>query len=92
MIFTTTEAVSSDLFFAIQLLAEGELVLLDGGELQPCLRRKFKSVGAQLHKTADCCLSQSAWAGAEEGRPGQGLLADWLVAYPPCRVCARRSR
>ena len=83
MNFTTTEAVSSDLSFAIQLLAEGELVLLDGGELQPCLRRKFKSVGAQLHKTADCGLPQSGRAGAEEGQPGQGLLADRVIAYAP---------
>src|SRR5207245_8923187 len=83
MNLTATEAVSSDLSFAIRLLAERELVLLHGGELQPCLGRKFKSVDAQLHKTADCCLSQSAWAGAEEGWPGQGLLADRVLAYAP---------
>jgi len=83
MNFTATEAVSSDLSFAIQLLAECELVLLYGSEQQPCLGRKFKSVDAQLHQTADCSLSQSAWAGAEEGRPGQGLLADRVIAYAP---------
>jgi len=57
MNFTATEAVSSDLSFAIQLLAECELILLHGRELQPCLDRKFKSVDAQLDQTADCSLS-----------------------------------
>jgi hypothetical protein len=36
-----------------------ELVLLHSLELQPRLCSKFKSVGAQLHKAADCCLSQA---------------------------------
>ena len=48
MNFIATEAVSSDLSFAIQLLAESELVLLHGVELQARMRRKFEPVGAQL--------------------------------------------
>jgi len=83
MNFITGEAHSTELFFAIHLLAEHELVLLHGGELQTSLGREFKSVDAQLQETPDCCLSQAARAGAEEGRPGQGLLADGAVAYAP---------
>jgi hypothetical protein len=60
-----------------------ELILLHGSKLQPRLGRKFKSVDAQLHKAADCSLSQAAWAGPEEGRAGQRLLADRAVAYAP---------
>ena len=63
----------------IRSSAKCELILLHHGELQARMRRKFKSVDAQLHKTAACCLSQATWAGAEEGRPGQGSESPELV-------------
>jgi hypothetical protein len=74
-----TEVVSSELSIAIQLLAECELVLLHGGKLQPGLGRKLESVDAQLHKAAECCLSQAARAGPQEGRVGERLLADRAI-------------
>jgi hypothetical protein len=80
MTSTATEVVSSELSLAIHLLAECELVLLHGGELQPGLGRKFKSVDAQLHKAADRCLPETAWAGADESRVGQRLVAALFVA------------
>ena len=60
----------------IRLSAKCELILLHSSELQPRLGCKFKSVDA---KAANCCLSQTAWASAEEGRPGQDLLADRAI-------------
>src|SRR5262249_13834986 len=84
MHYTVTEAFSSELLIAIQLLAECKLVLLHGGELQSCMSGKFKSIDAQLHKTTDCRLSQATRASAQKGRVGQCLLADRTIAQMPC--------
>lgn len=60
--------------------AKGVLIGLHPLELQPGVGTEFEPVDAQLHEIADGRLAEAGRAGREEGRMGQGLLADRLSA------------